>query len=343
MSRLGSVLSLLALAGFDGSACAQDVADFYRGKTLAVIVGSAPGGGYDAFARVVARHIGRHVPGSPGAIVQNMPGAGQSIAAAYVYFSAPKDGTVIVATSPGALLAPLLGGPKVRYDPRRFQYIGSANEEVYACYAKAGGPVASFADTFRSEWIVGVTSGTTRDLPSVHKHILGTKAKLVSGYRNSKDVLLAIERGEVQGLCGLGWASFTMQNPDLVPQGRIKVIVQDSLKGHPELNRMGVPLGTSFAGSEEQRQALELVYSQGVFGRPFALAPEVPVARVAVLRRAFMAAMADPELAAEAARMQLDIGAISGEALQAALTKAFATPQAVVEMARRAIDADAAR
>ena len=321
-------------------ASADEIADFYKGRTVNVVVGSAPGGGYDTYARIVARYLGRHIPGAPSIIVQNMPGAGQSLAANYVYAAAPKDGTVITATSPGALLAPLLGGPKVAYDPTRFNYIGSANEEIYACFARATAPVQSFAEVFEKDWILGVSSGSTRDMPSALRHILGARLKLITGYRNSKDILLAMERGEVHGLCGIGYASVVVQNPELLVQGKLRVIVQASATGHAELNARGVPLAVTFAKSDEQRQALELVFSQGIFGRPFAVAPEVPRARVTALRAAFMATMADPELVAEAERVKLDIGPISGAAVEAALLKAFASPRPAIELARRALDPD---
>ena len=320
---------------------ADEIADFYKGRTVNIVVGSAPGGGYDTYARIVGRHIGRHIPGNPNVIVQNMPGAGQSLAANYVYSAAAKDGTMIASTSPGALLAPLLGGPKVAYDPTRFNAIGSANEEVYACYARPDASIKSFADAFERDWILGVSSGSTRDMPSALLHILGARLKLITGYRNSKDVLLAMERGEVHGICGVGYASIVVQNPELLAQGRLKVIVQASATGHPELNRQGVPLAVAFARTPEQRQALELVFSQGIFGRPFVVAPEVPAARVAALRKAFMATMTDPDLIAEADKVKLDIGPISGAAVEVALRAAFATPQPVIAMARHALDPDA--
>ena len=340
--RTTATALLLVLAPFVcAPAAADEVADFYRGRTVSMVVGAASGGGYDTYARAVARFLGRHIPGAPSIVVQNMPGAGQSLAAHYVYAVAPKDGTVIAATSPGALLAPLLGGPKVSYDPNRFHFIGNANDEVYACFVLPSAPVKTFADVFENDLILGVTSGSTRDMPSALKHILGARLKLITGYRNTKDVMLAMERGEVHGLCGIGYASVVVQNPERIAQGKLMVLVQESATGHPELNRRGIPLAVSFARTAEQRQALELIYSQGLFGRPFAVAPEVPAARVAALRRAFMAAMADPQLIAEAERMKLDIGPISGEAVQAALRAAFATPKPVVELARKALDADA--
>lgn len=320
------------------SAEASDVADFYRGKQINVYIGSSAGGGYDAYARLVARHITNHIPGNPAVVPQNMPGAGQTRAAGYVYAVAAKDGTAMAAVSPGAILQPVLGGPKIQYDPSRFQFIGSANEDIYTCIVRPDAPVKSFAEAFERELILGVSSGTTRDMPNVLVNLLGAKLKLVTGYPGTKEITLALLRNEVQGICGFGYASVISQYPDWIPKGVVKVLLQESAKGHPDLNRAGIPLAIEFAKTPEDKQALELVYSQALAGRPFIMAPEVPADRIAALRAAFMAAMTDPALIADASRMNLETGPMSGEEVQALMAKVFATPAAVVERARKAID-----
>jgi tripartite-type tricarboxylate transporter receptor subunit TctC len=317
---------------------AGSVAEFYAGKQINLYIGSSAGGGYDAYARLVARHIGSHIPGHPAVVPQNMPGAGQTRAAGYVFAVAAKDGTAMAAISPGSVLQPILGGPKIQYDPSKFQFIGSANEDIYTCIARPDAPVKTFAETFDKELIVGVSSGTTRDMPTVLVNILGAKLKLVTGYPGTKEITLALQRNEVQGICGFGYASLVAQYPDWIPSGVVKVLLQESAKGHPDLTNAGVPLATSFAKTPEDKQALELIYSQGVAGRPFVVAPEVPKDRVDALRAAFTAAMKDPQLLADAAKMNLEVSPMSGEDVQALMAKVFAASPEVVERARKAID-----
>lgn len=341
MTRIGTTTALMfaATVAMTTAAGAQS-SDFYKGKQVNMIIGSAAGGGYDAYGRLVARHLGKHIPGTPNVIAQNMPGAGQTKAAGYVYAIAPKDGTAIAGVSPGALLVPVLGGPTIQYDPNKFNYIGSANSDVYTCITRPDSPIKTFADTFEKEWIVGVSSGTTRDMPMVLKNVLHAKLKMVAGYPGTKDITLAFERNEVQGICGFGYASLMSQYPDWVPSGKAKVILQESLKGHPDLNKAGVPLGASFAKNDEDKQVLELVYSQGIFGRPFLVAPQVPADRVKILRTAFMATMQDPQLVADAQKMKLDLDAISGEEVQALVGKVYATPEAIIHRAKQALETE---
>jgi len=335
-----AALTLAATMAMTAAAGAQSGGDFYKGKQINVIIGSAAGGGYDAYGRLVARHLAKHIPGAPTVIAQNMPGAGQTKAAGYVYAIAPKDGTAIAAVSPGALLVPVLGGPTIQYDPNKFQYVGSANSDVYTCITRPDAPIKTFADTFEKEWIVGVSSGTTRDMPMVLKNVLHAKLKMVAGYPGTKEITLAFERNEVQGICGFGYASLMSQYPEWVPSGKAKVILQESLKGHPDLNKAGVPLATSFAKADEDRKVLELVYSQGIFGRPFLLGPGVPTDRVQILRTAFMATMKDPQLASDAAKMKLDLDAISGEEVQELVGKVYATPERIIQRTKQALETE---
>jgi tripartite-type tricarboxylate transporter receptor subunit TctC len=342
MIRIWSTAALVLAASLAiaAAADAQSASDVYKGKQINIIIGSAAGGGYDAYGRLVARHLSKHVPGNPTIIAQNMPGAGQTKAAGYVYSIAPKDGTAIAAVSPGALLVSVLGGPTIQYDPNKFQYIGSANSDVYTCIARPDAPIKTFADAFDKDWILGVSSGTTRDMPMALKNVLHAKLKMVAGYPGTKEITLAYERNEVQGICGFGYASLMSQYPDWVPTGKAKIVLQESIKGHPDLNKAGVPLGASFAKTDEDKQVLELVYSQGVFGRPFLVAPEVAKDRVAVLRTAFMATMKDPQLAADADKMKLDLDSISGDEVQALVAKVYATPDRVIQRTKQALETE---
>jgi tripartite-type tricarboxylate transporter receptor subunit TctC len=334
---LGVALAFVALTT---TAPAQSANDFYKGKQIAVVIGSDAGGGYDAYGRLVSRHLGKHIPGNPTIVPQNMPGAGQTKAAGYVYSIAPKDGTAIAAVSPGALLTSILGGPTVQYDPDKFQYIGSANSDVYVCIARPDALVKTFADALDHELIVGVSSGTTRDMPMALKNVLLAKFKMVSGYPGTKDITLAFQRNEIQAICGFGYSSVVSQYPDWIPNGIAKVLVQESTQGHPDLNKLGIPLATSFAKNEEDRQVLELIYSQGIFGRPFLMAPEVPRDRVELVRKAFMETMRDPVLVADADKAKLDLVPLSGAEVQALVAKVYATPAKIVDRAKQALETE---
>jgi tripartite-type tricarboxylate transporter receptor subunit TctC len=323
-----------------GAARAQDaVADFYKGKEIALVIGSSAGGGYDTYARLIARYLGRYIPGNPAIVPQNMPGAGSNKAGGYIYSVAPKDGTAIGAVFPGILLQPLIGNVPTPHDPSKFIYVGSANSDAYLCVARRDAPVHTFKDLLSHVLIIaGATEGaTTRDLPVVENNLLGARFRIVSGYPGMREDTMAIEQNEVQGVCGYGWASLESQHPDWLTRGFISIIVQESINGYAKLNAMGIPRTADFAKSEEDRQILELVYSQGVFGRPYVLPPGVPADRVAALRKAFMAALADKELLAEAEHVKLDIDAIAGADLQAMVAKLYALPPSVAARAKEAL------
>ncbi len=315
------------------------VADFFRGKQVDIVVGSSAGGGYDTYARLLSRHLGEHIPGNPEVVVQNMPGAGSNKATGYIYSVAPKDGTVIGAVFPGALLDPLIGEVKVQHDPNKLVYVGSANSDVYICFVRSDAPAKTFQDVFTHEVILGAsnTGGSTRDLPAMLNNLLGTKFRIVTGYAGSKEITLAIERNEVNGACGIGWSGLPTMHPDWFAKKLMTVLVQLSMKGHPDLNKMGVPLAVQFARTDEERQVMELIESQGEFGRPYVLPPGVPQERVAALRKAFVDALHDQALLAEAKKMQLDLDYMTGDELQALVAKLFALPATIVARAKQAL------
>jgi len=326
-------------------ALAQDqAAQFFKGRQINVVVGSSAGGGYDIYARLLSRHMPKYIPGNPAMVVTNMPGAGSNAAAAHVYNVAPKDGTVIGALQNtavlDALLDALLGDTRrQRHDATKFVHLGSATIDHYVCIARADAAVKSFRDLLTQELIIGASQpGTsTRDFPAMLNNMTGSKIRLVSGYPGTREITLAIEKGEVQGLCGFSWSSLNAQRPDWVKSGFIRVLVQEHDKGHPDINKMGVPLAVDFAKTPENRRVMELIYSSETFGRPYMVPPGVPADRVAALRTAFMATMGDQELLAEARRIGLVIDPISGEELQALAEKIYATPVAIVEQAKQAM------
>jgi tripartite-type tricarboxylate transporter receptor subunit TctC len=331
----------LAASWASQPACAQDsVAQFYKGRTVTIVAASSPGGGYDLYARLIARVLARHIPGNPSVVVANMPGAASNLAAAHVYSVAPRDGTVIGALFMGAVVEPLFSGKtRPTHDMSRFQYIGNANRDVYVCLIRTDAPVKNFAQAMEQEVVVGGTAegASTRDFPMLLKNLLGVKFKVVSGYPGSREINLAIERGEVQGGCGETWSSVSATYPAWFRDGTVKVLAQEDREGYPELNRQGVPLTRDFAKTDEQRQILDLIYSQTAFGRPYVVAPDVPGERVDALRKAFMAAMADPDLIAEARRIQVDVMPVAGEELQAMIASLYRTPKDLLDKARAAI------
>jgi tripartite-type tricarboxylate transporter receptor subunit TctC len=343
--RLVRLAVVAGMALSPTTALAQDSAvPFYKGRTITVIVGSSAGGGYDIYARLLARHMPKHIPGNPAIVVSNMPGAGSNTAAAHLFNVAPKDGTAIGALQNSAvmdaLFDALLGSARqLRHDATKFIHIGSATTDHYVCIARADAPVKTFRDALTQELLIGASQpGTsTRDYPAMLNHTTGARIRQVGGYPGTREITLAIEKNEVQGLCGFSWSSFKAQRPDWIKSGFIRVIVQEHDTGNPEINRMGVPLAVDFATSPENRKIMELVYSSETFGRPYMLAPGVPADRIATLRKAFLDTMRDPALLADAERIGLAIDPISGEDLQKLAADIFATPTSFVEKVKQAL------
>ena len=332
---------IVAAVSVDGAPAQESVAQFYRAKQITVIVGSSAGGGYDIYARLLARHLGKYIPGNPVIVPSNMPGAASNAAAAHIYAVAPKDGTVIGALQTAAVLDPMFGDPaRMKHDASKFIYLGSADIDYYICVSRADAVVKSYKDLLSQELIIGASQpGTsTRDFPAMLNNMTGTRFRLVSGYPGTREITLAIEKNEVKGLCGFSWSSLQAQRPDWIKSGFIRVLVQEHDKGHPDISRMGVPLAVEFAKTPEHRRVMELIYSSETFGRPYMMSPGVPAERVAALRMAFMATMRDQDLLAEAKKVGLVIDPISGEELQALAENIFATPAAVVEQAKQALE-----
>jgi tripartite-type tricarboxylate transporter receptor subunit TctC len=329
---------LFAATLASGSAAAQDVASFYTGKQVTIVVGSSAGGGYDSYARLIARYMPKHIPGNPTVVVSDMTGAGSNVAADHIYFVAPKDGTQIGALMGGAVVEPLFGSSPIKHDPSKFQYLGSANNDVYICAARTDSPAKSFADVLTHEVITGGTaaSASANTFAVILNNVLGTKFKMVLGYAGSREISLAMEKHEVEAVCGVAWPSFSVENPGWFENGVVKVIVQAHVTGYPDLNKAGVPLAVDFARTPEQRAILELYFTQSFFGRPYVVAPEVPKDRVAALRQAFYDTLRDPELVAEAKELTLDVDQVSGDELQAIVAKVYASSPDLIAKTKQA-------
>jgi tripartite-type tricarboxylate transporter receptor subunit TctC len=324
------ILSRMAMA-LCASMCtsaihAQDSATFFRGKTITVAVGTSAGGGYDTYARLFARYFGKHVPGEPTVIVSNMPGAGSNIAATYVARVAPKDGLYIAAPFAAQPLGPILDDAgDMKYDPSKVNYLGTAMSDVFLCMVRPDAPATTFDEMFTKQVVMGGTaeSGSTGYLPIVLNNVLGTKFKVVFGYPGTREITTAMQRAEIDGMCGMNWSSMVSQYAHLLRDKQVKIVAQEHDKGDPAMNKMGVPLTFSKAKTEEQKSILEIIYSQEIFARPYFVASEVPADRVKVLRDAFMATWKDPDLIKEAEKMNLDVGPTSGEDVQKLLLKVY--------------------
>jgi tripartite-type tricarboxylate transporter receptor subunit TctC len=317
----------------------HEVEAFYRGKVVTIVVGSAVGGGFDTYARLVGRHLGRFIPGHPTVIVQNTPGAGSNKAASYVALQAPKDGTVVGAVQAIAITQPLISDQPVPHDPSKLIMLGSANRSVYFCVVRSDAPVKSFLEAFEKEAIIGTSSegASLRDYPVMLINPLGVKLRLIGGYTGSREIMIAMERNEVQGMCGMDWSSFVTQQRAWISGGFARLLAQEDLDGHPEMNKLGVPLTISFAKTEDDRQIMEMIYSQNLFGRPYLMPPGVPADRVAALRGAFAAMLQDKTLLAEAERLGLDIAPLGGEELQALVARLYALPPKIIARAKQSL------
>ena len=319
-----------------GLAQAQDVAAFYKGRQINMFIASAVGGGYDAYARLVGRHMSRYIPGNPSIVPMNMPGASGNTAIQHMY-TLPKEGTAFAAIQPGAITKPIYDvRERIKYDFTQLVYLGSANTEVNLCWVRNDAKVKSFADLFSNELIIGAggEGDSTRDFAVAENNILGTKFRVIQRYPGVRDTVLAIDRNEVEGLCGTGVPAMMVQRPDWVAgTGSGKMLVQQNVKGSAKLNAMGIPRTGDFAKSPEDRQLLELIYAQQQFGRPFVMPPGAPSERVAALREAFVQVLQDKILLAEAAKMNLDIDGLSGTDLQRIVERIYATSAPVVKRA----------
>ncbi len=312
------------------SAHAQPAADFYAGKTLEIYAGSSAGAGYDLYARLLSRNIGKHLPGSPTVVVKNLAGAGGVRLANWLYSVAPRDGLAIGTFGRGVAFDGLLNPKAVTFDGRKFGWIGSVNDEVSVCAAWSSSGVTKFEDLLTRELTVGSTGagGDTFIFSNILNGVLGAKLKIVSGYPGGNEISLALERGEVQGRCGWSWSSLNATHAKWVASGQVRVLAQLGLSKHPDLPN--VPLALEFARTPEQSDSLRLVFARQAMAWPFAAPPETPKARIQDLRKAFLAAMKDPALLSDAKNGGFEIRPVTGEEIEQILADAYAVPEAIV-------------
>ena len=343
MKALRYLISLGAIGVLFGWALPQPVqadavADFYKGKTITLYIGYSAGGGYDTYARTIGRTIGKHIPGNPKVIAKNKPGAGSLRLANELYNSLPKDGTVIGTFGRGMVMEPLFGNKKAKFDPAKFTWLGSANNEVSVCIAWHESPIQTLDDFLTKPMIVGGTGpGSDTDVfPKVLNNIIGTKLRLVTGYPGGNDINLATERGEVEGRCGYSWSSLKSRFPQWLTGKKVQILLQMSTAKHPDLP--DVPFVMDLAKTERDRKILELVFARQAWGRPFVAPPDLPADRAKALQAAFMATMKDPDFLEDAKKQKLEIAPISGEKIGQLIAQLYASPKDIVEAAKEAAE-----
>jgi tripartite-type tricarboxylate transporter receptor subunit TctC len=330
-------LALSVLLGAIVPAVAQDdVAAFYKGKIVRLVVGIGVGSGYDINARLLARYLPKYIPGGPTVIVQNQPGAGSLSMTNQLYAAGPFDGSAIGASFNGLPTTPLLQPVGARFDATKLNWIGSTNRETQAMYVWAASPINSLADLTSKEMIVGAQApGSTQyDYPKLAEKLFGWKFKVITGYEATPKIHLAMERGEVYGTWA-NWSTLKAISEQWIKDKKIRILAQWSLRKHPELP--DVPLILDQAKTEEQKQALNLALARLEFGRPFFMPPNVPAERVTAIRRAFDMAMKDPELLAEADKLKIEIDPLTGEQVAALIVEIYKTPPETVERVREAM------
>lgn len=324
---------LLAFCGVfaASSAFAQDpTADFYKkNNQIRLLVGSEAGGGYDGYGRLLARHLGRFIPGNPTIVVQNMPGAGGIVASNYLYNAAPKDGTVMAQVQRLVPFVQIMGEPGPQFETAKFNWLGSLASEVTVCVSwKASTDVKTFDDLLKKELIVGGSGpNDTETVPAILNNVLGTKFKLITGYPSSTAITLAMERGEVNAVCS-SYSSLSTRNAHWFRENKVNFLVQASTQKHPKMP--DVPLALELAKSPEDKALLEFSDARLAIGRPFMLPPGVPPERVKALRTAFNNMVKDKEFLADAEKEKRELDIVSGDEMQALLERLSKTPKALI-------------
>jgi tripartite-type tricarboxylate transporter receptor subunit TctC len=332
------LLSPLLLAAIPAVAIGQPASEPFKGQTISIEIGYGPGGGYDTYARALARHYGRFIPGNPAVVPKNMPGAGSLRAANYIFNLAPKDGTELGAWAASTVMESLMGNDQAKFDATRFGWIGSMNQDISFCglWVRPGGP-QSFADLFKVETIFGSAgqASISYQHPLILKNVLGAKVNVITGYAGTREMNLAMQRGEVHGSCGLFLSSIKSQYLSDVQEGRLKLVIQ---MGPKTTDMFGpVPSVFDFAKSDEERRVLELHFKQILLGRPIAAPPDVPPSILETLRTAFMRTMQDPEFLEGARKVNIDIDPASGVEVEKLLRQFADYPPAIIQKARAAI------
>jgi len=339
--RLATTRVLAGLIALAAPATSAAAGDYYAGKSIDLLIGAPPGGGYDIYARALARHYGRHIPGQPIIVAKNMPGAASARAAGFISTLAPKDGTAIAALMPGGVVGPLLDEKaETLFDPTKVLYLGTANNGTRICVSRKDSKIKTFDDALTQKASFGgvSTSDSTRGYGYMHKKTSGAQYDVVSGYSGTAEIALAMERGELDGVCGWDWASFKSQRPDWIRDNKVNLLLQVGLESNEELTRMGVPSVFKYITNEDDRKVVELIISQQVFQRSYIAPPGLPAEQLDTLRSAFDATMRDQDFLHDAETIRIDIAPLPGAKVQELVQKIYAAPKDVVARARQAIN-----
>jgi tripartite-type tricarboxylate transporter receptor subunit TctC len=330
-----AVVLFAALAVAVSVAKADNVADFYKGRSISLVIGYSVGGGYDAYARLLAHYIGRHIPGEPSIVPQQMTGAGSLRSANYIFSVAPKDGSVLGTFSRSMGIAPLLG--QAEFDSRKFTWLGSMTDDDTTCVTWNLSPIKTWNDFLtKPSKLGGLGADADPDIWALlYKNVFGAKIQLVSGYPGTNDVVLAMERGEVDGLCGLSWSTIKTRHAEWLTNHSANIIVQAGLKKEPEIAT--VPLATELVSKPEQLQIIKLLLTSQAMARPFAAPPDIPADRKSALIAAFDATMRDADFLAEAQKLNFEIHPVSAATIDGLLAEVYATPKDVLARAAKAI------
>jgi tripartite-type tricarboxylate transporter receptor subunit TctC len=329
-----AVAAVAALAGIGGARAQQSVADFYKGKTVTIYSGHSAAGAYSAYARLLEQHIGRHIPGNPNTIMKIMEGATGLTLANWLYNVAPKDGLAFGIFHERMGLEPVVAPQGTRFDGRKFTWLGSLAKQTSVCFTWHASKVRSIEDAKNIAIPVGSDAAAASDsvMPRMMNAMLGTKFKIIRGYPGS-EIPLAMERGEVEGRCGFGWASLKTTRPQWIADKKVHMLAQFSFKAHPELPQ--VPVLMDLVQNPDDKRALELVFATQEMGRPFAAPPDIPADRAAALRKALLDVAKDPSFLEDARKQNLEVDPISGEEITDLLVRLYETPKEIAERVNR--------
>lgn len=329
---LAPLAGVVMMGAMTGAAQAQSAGDFFKGKDISMYVASGAGGGYDVYARVFTRHYSNHIPGRPNIVVKNMPGASGLKAMNYIYNVAPRDGTAQLATFNTVVLQPLYGESNAKFDPRKMGWIGSIGKQTGTCVTWHGTSIKSIADAQKQEVLVGATgaNATPTIYPKLLNQIAGTRFKVVTGYETT-GVRLALERGEIQGICGIAWETHMAARPDWILQKKVNFLLQLGLD--PSARLPGVPMARDLIKDPDNRKVFELLVIPAEFGRPFVAPPGLPVDRLAALQQAFTAAMTDKGYVADTEKTKQFIDALTGKQIEGLIARAYEAPPDIIRRA----------
>jgi tripartite-type tricarboxylate transporter receptor subunit TctC len=340
LNRVWAAIALFTAGLLTQQAAADEVADFYKGKTVSIVVGHEVATGFDIYARVLARHLGRHIPGNPSIVVQNMVGASGLTAANWLFNVAPKDGTVMATFVYTAPFEPVMGNKAARFDAAKFAWIGNMEESVAICGVTKAAGIGKFDDMRTKETIFGATgaTGPLVKTAAAVKNLLGVKMKIVSGYKGSASVKVAIQRNEVHGICGLPMSTIRSSWADIYNSGDFQPVIQ--LSGRKQADLKGIPHVDEFAKSDEDRQLFGLIFGAQALGRIYLSPPGIPDARKNALRAALLASMKDSQFLEDAQKTKIDISAMSGEDVERLIARLSAASPATIERVKQVVKVD---